>query len=382
MTARRTAWLLAGVLGLSLTGACIYSRFSSSGGESHFSGGPMLQRGDADGKTEIYVVWRTSDESDSVVSYRCMDGDAWLTVSDPKPTRYHAVKLSGLSPEKDYEYKAESGGEEIGGGRISTLDSGGSFRFAVFGDSGSGSDNQYAVAKEIETRNADFILHTGDLIYPRGEDKDYPKQFFAPYKHSIANAVFYPAIGNHDFSGDGGSPWLKNFVLPGKEIYYHFDYGNADFIALDSNNVSDESVKWLDEELAKCDKLWKIVFFRHPPFSNAAGRNGPRGGNNAVRDRWLPVMKKYRVDLVFCGHDHLYTRFHQADSEAINPTVIIEGCGGKSLYKTIANDEVQVTDNENYGFGLVDVQGENLYFRHITADGKELDYFSINKEAK
>ncbi len=380
MIARRAAWSLVGALGLCLIGVICYSLFSAGcNGESHFSSGPMLQRGDADGKTEIYVVWRTSEESDSVVSYRSSDENAWVLVSDVKPTRYHAVKLGGLSPDKNYEYKAESRGKEIGGGWITTLDSGGSFRFAVFGDSGSGSDNQYAVAKEIGTRSVDFILHTGDLIYPRGEDKDYPKQFYAPYRALIASSVFYPTIGNHDFSGDGGSPWMKNFVLPGKESYYHFDYSNADFISLDSNNINDESVEWLDQELAKCNKTWKFVFFHHPPFSNAAGRNGPRGGNNAARDRWMPLLEKHRVDVVFCGHDHLYTRFKNRED---GPVLIVEGCGGKSLYKTVPSDEVQVTDTENYGFGLVEIRGEILVFRHITADGKELDSFTINKEAK
>ncbi len=379
MTARRAAWLLAGVLGLGLIGACWHSFSSGSGGESRFLGGPMLQRGDANGKTEIYVVWRTPEESDSKVRYWREREENFQEVGDVTPTRYHSVKLTDLSPKESYRYEAHSGGKKIGEGWIYRLDTGSSFGFAVLGDSGSGSDDQYAVAKEIGAHGADFILHTGDLIYPRGEDGDYPKQFFAPYKTLIANAVFYPAIGNHDLSTADGSAWLKNFVLPGKELYYHFDYSNADFIALNSNTVDDESVEWLDAELAKCDKDWKFVYFHHPPFSNAAGRNGPRGGNNAVRDRWLPVMKKHRVDLVFCGHDHLYTRFGQVGSEAMDPVVIVEGCGGKNLYQTVYNEKVQFTDNKNFGFGMVEVYGKTLRFRHITADGKVLDTFTITK---
>lgn len=378
MSHRKIAWSVA-ILLMAALGIAAYR--SATSPSENFLGGPMLQRGDADGKTEIYVVWRTPEATDSKVQCRRWSNEPFSEVYDPTPTKHHSVKLTGLSPAATYHYTAYSGGVEIGGGNI-RLDYGRHFRFVVFGDSGSGSRDQYAVAQEIGYRNPDFILHTGDLIYPSGEDKDYPKQFFSPYKTLIASAVFYPAIGNHDYSKGSESAWAKNFVLPGKELYYRFDYGNADFIALDSNNVTDESVTWLDEELAKCEKDWKIVFFHHPPYSNARSGSGdtPRGGHDRARELWLPVMRKHGVDLVLCGHDHMYTRFRQTETaDAKDPIVVVEGCGGKSVRQGILSKEAAVTDDKRYGFGMVDVQGKTLHFRHITADGETLDYFSITK---
>jgi predicted phosphodiesterase len=248
------------------------------------------------------------------------------------------------------------------------------FKFAVFGDSGSGKTSQYEVAAQIEKHRVDFILHTGDIVYPSGEDEFYRARFYQPYKDILARIPIFPVLGNHDYETDDGKPWVNNFCLPGEERYYSFDYANAHFIALDSYRIDAKSAAWLERDLKRAAKLWKVVVFHEPPFSNKSGRTGSAG----ARRLWLPLFEKYKVDLVFSGHDHMYTRFKPRGGVIY----IVEGLGGNSMNK-INRDagHVEFTDNTRFGFGLVEVAGRKLIFRHITADGAVLDTLTLVKPA-
>ena len=335
-----------------------------------FDAGPMVQLGDADGRTSLMIVWRTSELSDSRVDYG-ISGEYVFSVYKPEDVHRHAVLLSGLLPGTEYRYRAMSGKRVIGSDSFRTFPAGGLIRFAFFGDSGSGSAAQYDVAARILEENPDFILHTGDLIYAKGEDANYPKQFYRPYQKLIASRIFFPSLGNHDYVESGGRAWLDNFYLPGVERFYSFDCGNVHLVALDSNFVDSRSADWLESDLSKTDKLWKIVFFHHPPFTNKSGRQD----SYKIAHFWLPIFKKYKVDLVLCGHDHLYTRFRPVDGVHY----IVEGLGGKSRYKIKPDSRVAFTDNRDYGFGLVEIWGNDLYFSHITRSGKVLDSLAIEK---
>jgi 3',5'-cyclic AMP phosphodiesterase CpdA len=246
------------------------------------------------------------------------------------------------------------------------------FRFAVFGDSGSGKSQEYKVAQEVERQSVDFILHVGDIVYSNGEDEEYLPRMYLPYRNLLARVPLFPALGNHDMKTAQGQPWLDNFALPGKERFYSFSYANAFFIALDSYDIAPNAVAWLEQQLAGSDKRWKFVFFHEPPFSNQMKRSG----NAAARSLWVPLFEKYKVDIVFSGHDHMYTRFQPHNGV----TYIVEGVGGSRLKKPNPDaEEVVFTDHDNYGFGLVDVTGPKLVFRHVTTEGAILDSFALTK---
>ena len=54
-------------------------------------------------------------------------------------------------------------------------------RFAVIGDSGTGKDPQYRIARQMSDRyrkrGLDFVLMLGDNIYGHGKRSDYAKKF-------------------------------------------------------------------------------------------------------------------------------------------------------------------------------------------------------------
>lgn len=332
--------------------------------------GPMVQVGNTNGKTEMIIVWRTKEPGDSRVDYGKFPRYD-TSVYESTLVTHHAVTLRGLYPGTRYYYRVFTDDRVLTEAFFYTNKSGSDpFSFAVFGDSGSGNRHQRKVADKIEEMNPDLVLHTGDLIYYSGKNEKYPDQFYGPYKELISRVPFFPSLGNHDYKTDGGQPMLDNFVLPGNERNYSFNYGNAHFVVLDSNRINKESARWLGNDLAATDKFWKIVFFHHPPPFT-----GSHSGNRNITDLWMPIFVKHKVDIVFCGHQHLYARSKPKDGIIY----IIEGCGGKRRYKFRSAEHWAYGDDRHWGFGWVVVNGNELVFSHFTDEGKVLDFFTILK---
>ncbi len=116
---------------------------------------------------------------------------------DTRVGRRHAVVLSGLDPGSTYHYQVagDEGGSETG--RLHTAPEGedSRFVFAVIGDSGRGRKQQLAVAALLERTAPDLILHTGDVVYPSGEDRHYDRRFFAPYRPAPQGGAGLPGPG-------------------------------------------------------------------------------------------------------------------------------------------------------------------------------------------
>src|SRR4030095_888298 len=146
----------------------------------------------------------------------------------------------------------------------------GSVRFAVIGDTGSGSEQQRDVgAMMVQYRTLfpfEFVLMMGDNMYGGEAPQDFVKKFSEPYKVLLDNKVkFYATLGNHDQALQVN---YENFNMNGKE-YYRFKKGNVAFYSLNSNYMDKKQVQWLEEELAADTSEWKVCFFHHPPYSSA-----------------------------------------------------------------------------------------------------------------
>jgi 3',5'-cyclic AMP phosphodiesterase CpdA len=335
-------------------------------------GGPMVQLGNTDGLTSIVIVWRTVGKTNSRVDYGETPAYGQKAVNHDSTDR-HAVVLNGLQPNREYHYRVSGDNRSLAQAVFQTgKTADASFQFAVLGDSGSGQLSQHLVARQIEKQRVDFLLHTGDVVYFEGKDQDYAANFYLPFKDLIARVPIFPVLGNHDLETANGQPWLDNFVLPGDERSYSFSYGNAFFVALDSHRANINSARWLEAQLAKTDRLWRFAFCHVPPLSNHKNR---RNHADAIR-LWLPLFEKYKVDVVFSGHDHMYTRFKPRNGVQY----IVEGLGGYSFQKLNPYaEDVVFTNNTEYGFGLTEIDDRKLVFKHVTAEGRVLDTFSLAK---
>lgn len=244
----------------------------------------------------------------------------------------------------------------------------GSVRFAVMGDTGSGTDKQRDVANMMAQYRAiypfEFVLMMGDNLYGGEEPKDFEKKFAEPYKALLDEKVkFYASLGNHDLPIQTN---YANFNMDGKE-YYRFKKGNVAFYALNSNYMDKKQVEWLESELSKDTSEWKVCFFHHPPYSSAKAH----GSDSQLRDVVEPIFVKYGVNVVLTGHDHVYERIKPQKGIYY----FVSGAGGK-LRTGDVKETSPITDksyDRDLHFMLFEVAGDQMYFQAISRTGETID---------
>lgn len=334
--------------------------------------GPYLQ---LQGPDEVTVIWETNVPAGCSLDLESPRGKV-RHIPGGTSTRC-VIAVDDLLPGARYEYVPWADDVALDAkSEIRTLAPGEPFSFLVFGDSGSGGPNQLALAEQIRQTDAAFIIHTGDVVYPRGRPEDYDARYFKPYREVLRRLVLWPALGNHDVQTNGGAAWRSVFETPANNpvrspTYYSFDAGNVHVTVLNSNtSTSPGSTQhaFLDHDLSRSPTRWKIVVFHHTIYSS--GRHGSR---KRLRDDILPVLEQHHVDLVFMGHDHSYERTKplrqgQVADPSVGTTYVTTGGGGGSLHAVGWSGFTAYSESSPH-FVRVRVDGEHLHLEMIRADG-------------
>jgi len=167
--------------------------------------GPYLQCATP---TSVTVRWRTSDSTDTRVSWGTKAGQLANGADDGVLTREHGLVLSDLEPGTRYWYGVGTMLELLSGGPNCTFVTppvAGTVqpvRAWILGDSGEAGPVQYAVRDAFlaytGARGADLWLMLGDNAYTTGSDAEYQAGLFTPYARPLCEWVLWPTRGNHD----------------------------------------------------------------------------------------------------------------------------------------------------------------------------------------
>lgn len=252
------------------------------------------------------------------------------------------------------------------------------FSFIVYGDTRGrrdGTEEQYehslvvdavlATIKRLETGPfpVRFVLQTGDAVVNGRDARQWNKSFVNLINRitSEGGVPYFLAPGNHDVTGapTADAPMrqegLRNYLAAIANLIpadgaprrldgyptYAFGYGNAFFIALDSNIATDDKqFEWIKSQLEGLDRKrypHVIAVFHHPPLSS-----GPHGGatieppSAALRARYLPLFRRHHAAILFSGHEHLFEhwveRYEDSDGRKYRLDHIVTGGGGAPLY--------------------------------------------------
>ncbi|HWP44470.1 MAG TPA: metallophosphoesterase [Blastocatellia bacterium] len=252
-------------------------------------------------------------------------------------------------------------------------------RVLVFGDFGSGFSTQRKTAEAMAAahrkRAFDFGLTVGDNFYDSGMESHTTsrwKMLWDDMYGSLGIKV-YATLGNHDWilpdspaaeilHSDRSPTWR----MPSP--YYTFKAGPVQFFALDTNEVSEAQLMWLDEELKKRSARWKIVYGHHPIYSD-----GYHGDNAGLIARLLPILKG-RVDIYLAGHDHI---LQHLKSEA-GVHFFISGGGGAGLYR-VAPKERSLFAQSAHGFTTLDADANRIKVAFVGSDSKLLYEYTLSK---
>lgn len=289
--------------------------------------GPYLQMGTP---TSILVHWRTDLPTDACVWYGPLPAPLTHMACDPAVGFDHQVTLAGLEPGRKYYYAVGKTGQVLEGGDLEhyfvTSPPAGSSRptrIWALGDCGRGEEDAVLVRDAFFRFNgsphADLLLLLGDNAYQNGLDIEYQASVFDMYERTLRTTPVWPTRGNHDRDA---VTYFSAFTMPtageiggvpsGTESYYSFDYASIHFLSLDSDQT-DRSVggamwTWAEADLAATDQEWLIAFWHHPPYSKGTHDSDTERNLIQMRENFLPLFESYGVDLVLCGHSHVYER--------------------------------------------------------------------------
>lgn len=287
-------------------------------------------------------------------------------------------------------------------------------RIAVLGDSkgkrnGVNEKVMFEIMKQIKKLKPfpNYIVHLGDMT--AGSDnaeklrywlEGFKRNFTANY----SGETFFPVFGNHeegekpedytseivfsevfnDFSPDG--------ILGGynRTVYYK-DMDNLRLIVLNSchfgmeNKIAEDQLNWLSDALST-DMDFKIVALHIPAYPTGAHLNTSLDLYPEKRDKFWSIIDKNRVNIVFSGHEHNYSRRivnssfstenYKFDNEVFQ--IISGGAGEKLRDKYKSRAWVVVPPVAKFNFVLVDILNKKLTLKAYDVEGNIIDTLSIN----
>jgi acid phosphatase type 7 len=365
--------------------------------------GAYLQDVGCDGAT---VACITAEPAQLTLTVRGPGGADLPQITETAARRRHALRVQGLQPGSEYTYQLDGAGR-VETGRIKTAPASAEapVRFAFLGDSGrqpwwvwlqrspllhwparwgwfADADSVSGVGAAVAAWQPDFVLHLGDVIYPRGQHAHYRPGFFSPFAAALRNAPFYVVVGNHDVMDADGQQVLANFRMPASTLTgdgrcFSMAWGPVRVIGLDCNTdrtgdrygADHPAHRYLVAELAAAAEPFVIVASHFPMRSWS--RQGNRG---ELLLGMLPELAAHGVTLYLSGHDHCYQRF--GEPGGAEPVLVVSGGGGKDLYDLKpAKGPQPAAMAKAYHWCSVEVVEGSLRVQAHGLDGATLDDF-------
>lgn len=257
------------------------------------------------------------------------------TVSSWEGYYCHKVVASGLEAGTTYKYRVGSYDRGLWSdvGTFVTDDGDESFSFIAIADVQASSLENFqqaaAVVDAAMERNGDaeFIVNLGDFVNDCTNDEW--NWYGEAFNDANTNLTLVPVAGNHEGNitdklnvgwfdtmfnldaGDGAANGVNG-------TYYSFDYGDAHFTVLNSNDMYPMTAaqrNWVYNDITASDAQWKVLLLHRAAYS--AGKNILKPDTLAMRETIIEIVDETGVDMVLSGHDHMYFRTQQVAGDAV-----------------------------------------------------------------
>jgi predicted phosphodiesterase len=250
------------------------------------------------------------------------------------------------------------------------------------------SDNQFAAVtfkrllEQALQHQPHYLLHAGDAVQQGDQLGDWQTDFFDIIRSATTERPLLHAPGNHD-AGDAGS-FYRTYIRGDRDPWLSVDLGFSRWFLLDSNSDDSNQDTWLVNELRKAQDdphvHFKVVVCHIPPFIEYWDPEPWSQGENLwgafIRERYVPLFRKYNVDLVISGHQHNYQR-------GMNGSVtyaIIGGAGGTLERDRVADWEMYNVTRNQHHYVVVDIYSQVLLWQAFGMDGRVIDALAIQRK--
>ncbi|MDR9756284.1 MAG: metallophosphoesterase [Thermoanaerobacterales bacterium] len=235
----------------------------------------------------------------------------------------------------------------------------------------------------------DFVLLGGDMVH-RGMDAFNWQLFLSQATRVFSGVPMLAVPGNHESNNSPtGKPelFLDFLAMPTngptgfEEEFFSYDYGNCHIVGLNSSIFLNEQLlygrmteedfdriaAWIADDLADSIATWKVVVMHHPAYPVVSDPTAA-----AVLENWEPIFTEAQVDLVFCGHQHIYMR-----TNAIKGVTYVMGNSGSRHYAPAEVPYSEVMIENTSTFQIVNAGQQYLTMTTFDAEGNTLDTVTL-----
>lgn len=365
----------------------------------HFTAGPYLNLST---RKSVNLVWETDRPSTAKIEWGTT-ANLGNVIQLKQTNRLHECTLSQMASDTPYFYKitcTNEAGNAIDSGLLTfktAVEQEQPFRFAILGDTESRPHINDQLAKRIWAERPHFVVNLGDLTDAGKKPHRYEwtHEYFLGMNQLTSRVPMFAVPGN----GESDLYWYNRYHnYPKPEGYYKFQYGNAEFFMLDSNQrehsfaPGGEQYQWLEEQLSACTAQWKFVCHHHATYTGEEDDYGDSWkeqqsfGDPFVRNI-VPLYEKYNVDIAMFGHLHLYERSHPIRDGVVNPEAgtihLLAGGGGGNLEDfapTPAFFSAKTYPDHHYV--TMEIVGDKLNMRMMGIDGALRDWLVLDKSTR
>jgi len=333
----------------------------------------------------VVVMWRTDSPSGTKVWYGTDPANLSGNLQINNNERDHIVKITGLQANTRYYYAVGDLSMQLAGNtsdhHFDTHPIPGTslpVRVWAIGDFGRGNAGQVEVKQSYMAYSGNtktnVWLWLGDNAYNDGSDQQYQEKVFAVngFSDVFSGLPFWPSPGNHDYNtvwsestllgipytnialADHKGPYFNMVEVPRYaeaggypshlEVFYSFDYGDVHFLSLNSEVFDytfsydgiNQMKAWIQQDLQQNTRKFTIAYFHQPPYTKGSHDSDDAYElvMKAMREKVIPLLESFDIDLVVCGHSHIFERSHlikghYGNSSSFNPnTMLVNGTGG------------------------------------------------------
>ena len=238
-------------------------------------------------------------------------------------------------------------------------------------------DRAFVEAEPSASKSSVLILG-GDLVNRSGNDREW---------NEFVKAIDTIDPGIRILAAPGNSDWrrfsniCKLFELPAdgpqgyEHNFYSYDTEEAHIQVLDSNlmDTTDEMEisifrDWIFRDLEGTDRSVTMVVSHHPFWPpGIAYEDDIRA--EIMRENYLPIFIKKKVDLMLCGHQHLYCRRRSLSGEPVQ----IIGVSGSKLFKDNDPTDMVAFAEEISVATVLEIAGDVIGLNTIDHNGISID---------
>ncbi|MCD6352338.1 MAG: metallophosphoesterase [Armatimonadetes bacterium] len=346
-------------------------------------------------QNSIRIMWETAEPATSEVLYGPSAAELKQKASSTDYVTIHEVKLTGLKPETIYFYEVRSVSKKGAVARSdvycfrTALHHDTPFAFAVVGDTRTYPERFARLCDLCWRERPDLVVNVGDVVSNGQVKQQWIDEWLKPGTRLMAYVPTYVAIGNHERNAQ----WFYKYVsYPPPEDYYSFDYGNAHFTIIDTNQdikPGSKQYQWIERDLASSRATWKFVFHHHPQYSTDSDDygnafEGPSELGDLDTRVLVPLYEKYHVDMVFYGHIHDYERtwpLLQGKPVTKGGVIYVQTGGGGAELEDFGPLRSAFTAKMYSGWQYCILTVHGSYLRMVVRDidGKMIDWLELKK---